>query len=46
MDGCLLLFYGSNGSRRTVLTFLPIHSLGTRILAEVAQGLTIFSTTS
>jgi len=40
------LFYGSNGSRRTVRTFFPIHSLGTSILADVAQGLTVFSITS
>jgi len=39
----VVLFYGSS---RTALTFFPIHSLGTSILAEVAQGLTVFSITS
>ena len=43
MAGVVLLFYGS---RQTALTFFPIHSLGTRILAEVAQGLAVFSMTS
>ena len=37
------LFYGS---RRMARTFFPIHSLGTSILADVAQGLTVFSITS
>ena len=35
----VVLFYGSS---RTAFTFFPIHSLGTSILADVAQGLTIF----
>jgi hypothetical protein len=34
------------GSRRMALTFFPIHSFGTSIRADVAQGLTVFSITS
>ena len=34
------------GSRRTALTFFSIHSLGTSMRAEVAQGLAVFSMTS
>jgi len=34
------------GSRQTARMRFPIHSFGTRILAEVAQGLAVFSMTS
>lgn len=40
------LFVSGYGSIRTTLTRLPTQSLGTMILALVAQGLATFSTTS